>query len=291
MAGTWVDLVEVGPRDGLQNEPRVVPTAVKVAMVNALGAAGLREIEVSAFVSPRWVPQLADADQVFAAIQRAPGTCYSALVPNEHGLDRALAAGVGRASVFTAASDTFNRRNVNTNTEGTFSRIGRVLGRCQALGLPSRGYVSCSFWCPYEGPVAVEQACLVARRLLDLGAEEVSMGDTIGKATAVEVERLLTALFAYVPPARVALHLHDTFGQARANVVAAWRLGVRCFDASVGGLGGCPYAPGAAGNVATEAVVEALRDAGAQVRCDPAALAAARAVLVPTLGPLGVGSS
>lgn len=279
-----IRLVEMAARDGLQNEARSVPTDVKVAFVDALSASGLPEIEVSAFVSPRAIPQLADAEQVFAAIRRVPGVVYSALVPNERGLERALAARADKIAVFTAASETFNRRNINASIDESFERFLPVVAEARRLGLPVRGYVSTAFYCPYEGRVAPAAAAAVARRLADLGVDEVSIGDTIGKAEPHDVEALLDMLLAAIPVARLAMHFHDTYGRAVANVLAAWRRGIATFDASTGGIGGCPYAPGAAGNVSTEAVIEALGAAGVRLGVDTAALARARGVIGASLG-------
>ncbi len=270
-----IRIVEVGPRDGLQNESRFVPTDVKIAFVDALSACGFEEIEVSSFVHPDWVPQLADAEQVFAGIRRAPGVTYSALVPNERGLERALHAGVDKVAVFTAASETFSRKNTNASIAETLQRFKPVVARSP---VPVRGYISTAFHCPFEGPIAPERVRDVALSLLELGCAELSIGDTIGRATAEEVRRLLGILLPAVPsPAVLALHFHDTFGQAVGNARAAEAMGIRVFDSSAGGIGGCPYAPGAPGNVATEALVEAfpgrtgidrdrLREAAAIVR-------------------------
>jgi len=279
-----IRLVEMAARDGLQNEARPIPTAIKVAFVDALSESGLPEIEVSAFVAPRAIPQLADAGEVFAAIRRAPGVVYSALVPNERGLERALAARAGKIAVFTAASETFNRRNINASIDESFERFRPVVEGARCAGLPVRGYVSTAFYCPYEGRVAPAAAVAVARRLADLGVDEVSIGDTIGRAEPADVETLLDLLLHAVPAARLAMHFHDTYGRAVANVLAARRRGVATFDASTGGIGGCPYAPGASGNVATEAVIEALRAAGEVVGVDLAALARARGVIAASLG-------
>ena len=281
-----IQVIEVGPRDGLQNEKGVIPTDIKIAFVNALSLCGLHEIEVTAFVSPQWVPQLADAHEVLSQIKRLPGICYTALVPNEQGLDRALAADVGKICVFTAASDGFNRKNVNTTIDGTFKRMAPVVARATEAGLPVRGYISTAFWCPYEGPIDAARAVAVARRLMDMGVTEISVGDTIGKATPHEVETLLDQLILHVPKDHIAMHFHDTYGRAADNVLQAWRLGVQRFDASVGGLGGCPYAPGAPGNVATETVVRALRAHGAQVDVDLDKMAQARALIAPYVGRL-----
>ena len=273
-------IVEVGPRDGLQNEPATVPTDAKVAFVDALGETGVSEIEVSSFVSPKWVPQLADADEVFRRIRRVPGVLYSALVPNEKGLERAQAARADKVAVFTAASETFNRRNINASIAESIERFRPVV---RAAGVPVRAYVSTAFWCPFEGRVAPGAVVDLARRLVDLGVDELSIGDTIGKATADEVRSLLSLLLPCAVP--VALHFHDTYGRAVDNALTARReFGVEAFDSSAGGLGGCPYAPGASGNVATETLaaafdaagfptgvrIEAVRRAAAALRRSPA---------------------
>jgi hydroxymethylglutaryl-CoA lyase len=251
-----IRIVEVGPRDGLQNESRQVPTEVKIAFIDALSASGLDEIEVSSFVSPRWVPQLADAEAVFHGIHRAPGVTYMALVPNLEGLERARAARADKVAVFTAASETFSRRNTNASIAETLVRFRPVVA---ATGTPVRGYISTAFHCPFEGPIAPAQVLPVARDLIDLGVSELSIGDTIGKAVPDEVRRLLGALLPLVPASvGIALHFHDTFGQAVENARAAEAMGVTVFDASAGGIGGCPYAPGAPGNIATETLVSAF---------------------------------
>jgi hydroxymethylglutaryl-CoA lyase len=279
-----IRIVEVGPRDGLQSEAALIPTDLKVAYIDALSGAGLPEIEVSAFVSPKWVPQLADAEEVFARIRRRPGVVYSALVPNEKGMERALAAKVDKVAVFTAASETFNLKNINATIQESIVRFAPVIRAARAAALPVRGYVSTAFWCPYEGRVAPAQAAGVCRALIDAGVDEISIGDTIGKAVPDEVRQLLDAILPIVGPARLALHFHDTYHHALENVLASWKLGIQTFDASAGGIGGCPYAPGASGNVATEAVIGALRSAGAEVGGDEAALAKARALIAPALG-------
>ena len=281
-----IRMVEVGPRDGLQNEKGTIPTDIKVAFVDALSQSGAHEIEVSAFVSPQWVPQLADAHEVFSRITRRAGVLYSALVPNEQGLERAFAARVGKVSVFTAASESFSRKNVNTSIDGTFTRMAPVVKAAKAQGLPVRGYISTAFWCPYEGEVAPHSVVKVAQRLLDLGVDEISVGDTIGKATNTEVKTLLDLLLPCVPAPRMALHFHDTYGRAASNVLTAYHMGIHAFDASVGGLGGCPYAPGAPGNVSSETVVRTLRGDGADVQVDLDALARARAVMAPSVARL-----
>lgn len=279
-----VRIVEVGPRDGLQNEKRAIPTEAKVAFVDALSEAGYEEIEVSAFVSPKWVPQLADAADVFARIRRREGVVYAALVPNEQGLDRALDAKAGKVAVFTAASETFNRKNVNASIEESIARFAPVVPRARAAGLPVRGYVSTAFWCPYEGRIEPAAVVRVAKRLLDLGVDEISIGDTIGKAVPAEVHALLDLLLDAVPQDALALHFHDTYGTAVANALAGYERGVTTFDASAGGVGGCPYAPGAAGNVATEDLVWALARSGAETGVDLERVSAASDVLASALG-------
>lgn len=279
-----VRIVEVGPRDGLQNEKEPIPTDAKVALVDALSEAGYEEIEVSAFVSPKWIPQLADASEVFARIRRRPGVAYSALVPNEQGLDRALEAGAGKIAVFTAASETFNRKNINATIEESIARFAPVVPRALEAGLRVRGYVSTAFHCPYEGRIDPAAVVRVSKRLLDLGVEELSIGDTIGKATPDEVNAVLDRLLDAVPQDEIALHFHDTYGRATENALAGYERGITIFDASVGGVGGCPYAPGAAGNIATEDLAAALERAGATHSLDLSKVAAASALLATALG-------
>jgi len=276
-------IVEVGPRDGLQNESATVPTEVKVAFVNHLSRTGVDEIEVSAFVSSQKVPQLQDAGEVFSRIDRRSGVVYSALVPNEKGLERALDAGVDRISIFTAASETFNRRNINTSLAGSLQRFRPLMRRARREGLPVRGYLSTAFWCAYEGRIEPAAVVDLTESLFGIGIEEVSIADTIGKATPDEVADLLDRLLPKVPAESIAVHFHDTYARGIANVRQSWNYGIRIFDASVGGIGGCPFAPGATGNVATEAVVEALESVGAAVRVDRAKLAHARHFLGPYL--------
>lgn len=272
-------ITEVGPRDGLQNEPASVPTDAKIAFVDALSASGLREIEVSSFVSPKWIPQLADAESVFHGIHRAEGAIYSALVPNEKGLERAQACKVDKIAVFTAASETFNKKNINATIAESIARFEPVVKRA---GVPVRGYISTAFWCPYEGRISPAAVVDVAKRLVDLGVHELSIGDTIGKASPADVRALLEVLPRSVP---VALHFHDTYGMAVANALTAWKeFGIADFDSSAGGLGGCPYAAGATGNVATEDLVYALRATGAQVDVDVKAVVAAAKLIEPHIG-------
>lgn len=250
---TRVRIVEVGPRDGLQNEKRPVPTASKVAFVNALADAGLQDVEVSSFVRPDRVPQLADAAEVFAGITRKPGVRYWALVPNAKGLESARAAKVSHVAVFTAASDGFSRANVGASVEESLATLKPVIADAKAAGMTVRGYVSTVFGCPYDGDVDPARAAAVSRVLLDAGCDELSLGDTIGVAAPRDVERALAAHEAMrVPRAKIALHMHDTRGTALANVWEGLQQGITTFDASAGGLGGCPFAPGATGNLATE---------------------------------------
>ena len=258
-----VRITEVGPRDGLQNETQPVATDVKVAFVRALVAAGLRDVEVSSFVRPDRIPQLSDAAEVFAQLGAPPaGVTYGALVPNEKGLEGALAAHVGKVAVFTAATETFNRRNVHASVAESIERFRPVVSGAKAARVKVRGYISTAFWCPYEGPTPPERAVDVCMRLVDLGCDEIDVGDTIGAATPPDVAALLDLLLPRVPAARIVLHFHDTRGTALANVVEGLRRGITAFDASAGGLGGCPYAPGAAGNLATEDLVYLLSGLG-----------------------------
>jgi len=258
--GEHVTVVEVGPRDGLQNEKGTISTADKIAFVDRLTDAGLPVIEVSAFVSPKWVPQMADAELVFAGISRRAGTRYTALVPNVAGLERAQRAGVGEVAIFAAASETFSRKNINQSIDDSFATYKQVCDRALAAGMRVRGYLSTAFGCPYEGAVDARVVASLSARLLDLGVFEVAVSDTIGIARPPDVARVLTPVLARISADRVALHFHDTRGQALANVEAALPFGVRTFDASAGGLGGCPYAPGAPGNLATGDLIQLLND-------------------------------
>jgi hydroxymethylglutaryl-CoA lyase len=257
-----VTIVEVGPRDGLQNEQVVVSTADKIELVNRLSAAHLPVIEVSAFVSPKWVPQMADAAEVFAGITRAPGTRYAALVPNLAGLDRAIAAGVTEIAIFASSTETFSRKNINQSIADSLTAYKAVCDRAIAAGLRVRAYLSTAFGCPFEGAVAPAQVATMARRLADLGVFEVAISDTIGIAHPGQVPAVIEAVLACVPADRVALHYHDTRGTALANVLASLPFGIATYDASAGGLGGCPYAPGAAGNLATDDLVYMLDGLG-----------------------------
>ncbi|MHC5022951.1 MAG: hydroxymethylglutaryl-CoA lyase [Planctomycetota bacterium] len=254
-----IRITEVGPRDGLQNEPGSIPASAKIRFVELLAASGLASIEVSSFVSPKWVPQLADADDVFAGIARPAGVIYSALVPNERGMERALAAhAAGKldaVAVFTAASKTFSRRNTNASIEESIVRFGPVVAQAKDASIPVRGYISCVVACPYEGPIDGGQVRDVAARLLEIGVDEIDLGETIGVAAPNDIEGLYDDLEDLLEPADTTLHLHDTRGTALACALRAMEIGVVSFDASCAGLGGCPYAPGAAGNLATEDLV------------------------------------
>ncbi len=278
-----VTIVEVGPRDGLQNETAAISTADKVRFVDALSAAGHRVIEVSSFVSPRWVPQMADAAEVFAGITRRAGVRYTALVPNLPGLERAIAAHVSEVAVFAAASETFSARNINQSIDESLHRYTDVIGRALAAGLRVRGYVSCAFGCPFEGPVTPAAVLRVTRALLDLGAYEVAVSDTIGVGHPGQVRELLAFLGGELPFDRLALHFHDTRGTALANVLAGLDAGITTFDAAAGGLGGCPFAPGASGNLATEDLLYMLDGLGVETGVSLAGVAAASEMLAARL--------
>jgi len=263
-----VTIVEVGPRDGLQNEPGVVPTEVKVGFIDRLARTGLSVVEATSFVHPEWVPQLADAAEVLAGIDPVPGVRYPVLVPNERGLDRALEADVGEVAVFGAASETFSERNLGRGVDASLEMFAPVVHRATDAGLRVRGYVSTVCGCPYQGEVPVDDVRRVTSALLELGCAEVSLGDTIGVGTPRQVQELVEAVAADVGLARIAVHLHDTYGQGLANTLAAFEAGVTIADTSAGGLGGCPFAPGATGNLATEDLVYALHGSGVATGVD-----------------------
>jgi hydroxymethylglutaryl-CoA lyase len=267
-----VRIVEVGPRDGLQNEKQFVATADKIALIDRLGATGLQSIEATSFVSPKWIPQLADAAEVFAGISRRPGVAYPVLVPNEQGYARARAAGAEDVAVFTAASEAFSQRNTNASIEQSLARFEPVLARAAADGVRVRGYLSTVLGCPYQGAVPVADVVRVAKRLHAMGCYEVSLGDTIGIGTPGKAREMLRAVAAELPMAALAVHFHDTRGQALANILACLEEGVRVVDAAVSGTGGCPYAHGASGNVATEDVAYMLEGLGLHTGVDLAAL-------------------
>jgi isopropylmalate/homocitrate/citramalate synthase len=261
--GETVRVYEVGPRDGLQNEAVAIPTATKARFIDLLAAAGLREIEATSFVAPRAIPQLADADALMGTLERVPGVRYPVLVPNGRGMERAEAAGADAIAVFTAATDAFTTANIGMTVEASLAAFAPVLGRAGDLGWWRRGYVSTAFGCPYSGHVDPSRAMDVALRLLDLGVDEVCFGDTIGVGVPAQVASLTgLAVAAGIPLDRIGYHFHDTRGTALANVAAGLDVGVRCFDSSAGGTGGCPYAPGAAGNLATEDLVYFLHASG-----------------------------
>ena len=268
-----VRIVEVGPRDGLQNESATIATADKIALVDRLSATGLRTIEATSFVSPKWVPQLADAAEVFAGIARRPGIRYPVLVPNEQGYARARAAGAEDVAVFTAASEAFNRRNINASIDESLARFAPVLERARADGVPVRGYVSTVLGCPYQGEVPLADVVRVAHALHEMGCYEISLGDTIGVGTPGKARAMVRAVAGEVPVAALAVHFHDTWGQALANVLACLEEGVSVVDAAVSGTGGCPYARGASGNLATEDVVYMLHGLGIETGVDLDALA------------------
>lgn len=265
-------LFEMAPRDGLQNEARAISTAEKIKLVDLLSGTGLQKIETASFVSPKWVPQMADSAEVMDGIKRRKGVVYTALTPNLQGLERALAAKVDEIAVFGAASETFSQKNINCSIAESLERFEPVVARALGEGVPVRGYVSCVTDCPYEGRISPHAVGNVARALKDMGCYEISVGDTIGKGDPDRVTEMLRAVLAHMPASEVGAHFHDTNGRALDNIQAALALGVRTFDASSGGLGGCPYAPGAAGNVATEAVVDMLLTLGFDTGIDREAL-------------------
>ncbi|BBK01093.1 hydroxymethylglutaryl-CoA lyase [Xanthomonas campestris pv. campestris] len=280
----FVRIVEVGPRDGLQNEANPIATADKIALINQLSATGLRTIEATSFVSPRWVPQLADAAEVFAGITRQPGIAYPVLVPNLQGYARAHAAGAQEVAVFTAASETFNRTNINAGIDESIERFRPILAQAAQDGVRVRGYVSTVLGCPYQGEVAVADVVDVAERLYRLGCYEISLGDTIGVGTPAKARQMLAAVAGSIPMQALAVHFHDTYGQALANIASCLEQGVRVVDAAVSGAGGCPYAKGASGNVASEDVVYLLHGLGMPTGIDLPALARTGRWLAQLLG-------
>jgi len=278
-----IAIVEVGPRDGLQNEAALVPVAEKVAFIDRLTAAGCARIEVSAFVNPKWIPQLADAADVFARITRRPGVRYSALVPNAKGLERAIACGVTEIAIFAAASDTFSRKNINQSIAEAVATYAEVERLAASAGVSVRGYLSTCFGCPFEGDVPVARVMELTRRLLDLGVYEVAISDTIGVAHPGQVRTVLTQLTSHHTASQLALHFHDTRGTALANVLAALDFGITTFDSSAGGLGGCPYAPGASGNLATEDLLYMLHGLGHDTGIDLERITDASLALEPSI--------
>lgn len=289
MSATWslptrVKVVEVGPRDGLQNESTVIPTATKLALIQRLAEAGLRHIEATAFVSPRWVPQMADHDAVMRAVPRLPGVTYSALTPNLQGFEAALAAGAQEVAVFGSASEAFSQKNINCSIAQSLVRFEAVLEAAQRAGIPVRGYVSCVLGCPYQGEVTPEAVAAVAGALFEMGCHEISLGDTIGVGTPLKTRRMLEAVSRRVEVSRLAGHYHDTYGQALANVLASLQHGVAVFDSSVAGLGGCPYAAGASGNLASEDLTYLLHGLGIETGIDLQALAQVGRFISDVLG-------
>lgn len=257
-----VEIFEVGPRDGLQNEARAIPTAEKIALVDLLSQAGFRRIEVASFVSPKWVPQMSDSAAVLAGIRRAPAVRYAALTPNLKGYQGARAARADEVAIFASASEGFSRANLNATIAEALDRFAPVIEAAAADGVPVRGYISCVTDCPFDGPTPPGAVARLAASLRDLGCYEVSLGDTLGRATPAGIAAMLRAVLTELPADRLAGHYHDTAGRARDNIAASLDLGLRVFDAAVGGLGGCPYAPGAAGNVATEAAIDRIEGLG-----------------------------
>lgn len=281
---TRVKIVEMGPRDGLQNEAKTVPLETKVELVERLADAGLQAVEAGAFVSPKWVPQMADSAEVLRRIRRKPGVSYPVLVPNLKGLESAIAAGAQEVAVFGAASEAFSQKNINCSIAESLERFVPVCAEALAKGLTVRGYVSCVLGCPYEGAIAPARVAEVAAKLIEMGCYEVSLGDTIGVGTPVQARTMLEAVARAVPVERLALHFHDTWGQALANILACLDLGVSVVDSAVAGLGGCPYAKGASGNVATEDVVYMLHGLGVETGVDLDRLAATGAWISDLLG-------
>ncbi len=279
-----VEMVEVGPRDGLQNEPAAVATETKIALIDRLSATGLGVIEAGAFVSPKWVPHMADSADVMAGITRKQGVRYPVLIPNMKGFEDAMAAGADEVAVFAAASETFSRRNVNCSIAESLDRFRPVCEAAAARGVSVRGYVSCALGCPYEGAVAPAAVARVTLALIDMGCAEVSLGDTIGVGTPAKARAMVEAVAAEAPVERLAAHFHDTYGQALANLLAVLEQGVRVIDGSVAGLGGCPYAPGAAGNIATEDVLYMLDGLGIDTGVDLEAVAEAGWFICDALG-------
>ena len=267
-----IKMVEVGPRDGLQNEPTIVPTEVKIALIDQLSATGLAAIEGASFVSPKWMPQMADSAEVMRGIVRRPGVSYPVLVPNLQGLQDAIAVGAEEVAVFGAASESFSRKNINCSIAVSFDRFGAVCDAAKKQGLRVRGYVSCALGCPYEGHVEPATVAWVAGRMIELGCYEVSLGDTIGVGTPVKAQAMIDAVAQKVQLERLAVHFHDTYGQALANVLAVLERGVAVIDSSVAGLGGCPFAPGASGNVASEDLLYMLKGLGVETGVDLQAL-------------------
>jgi hydroxymethylglutaryl-CoA lyase len=279
-----VTIVEVGPRDGLQNEPSFVATPTKIEFINLLSQSGLQHIEVTSFVSAKAIPQLADNEDVFRAIDKPTGVHFSALVPNERGMEMALAAGIKEIAIFTAASELFNQHNIHCSIEESLVRFEPVMALAKAKKIHVRGYISCVLGCPYEGNISPQQVVDVAQRLIELGVDEISLGDTIGVGTPKQTKELIAAISAHQPLTNIAMHFHDTYGQAVANTYAALECGISRYDSSVAGLGGCPYARGASGNVATEDVLYLLHGLGIETGVDIYQIVAAGDMICKALG-------
>jgi len=292
-----VTIKEVGPRDGLQNEKVFVATADKIAWINQLSRTGITSLEITSFVNPKWIPALADAAEVAQGIERMPGITYSALVPNRQGLERALEADVDEAAIFMSASETHNQRNINKSINATFSILHEVVQAAHSAGKSVRGYVSTVFGCPYEGPISIDEVIRVSETLFEMGIDELSLGDTIGIANPKQVEDVLEMLLKRFDAEKLALHFHDTRGTALANILVSMNMGITTFDASVGGLGGCPYAPGASGNVASEDLLFMLDSMGIQTGINQEKLLSAARFIQKKIGRtlpsrnLQVGSS
>ncbi|KXS37091.1 MAG: hydroxymethylglutaryl-CoA lyase [Halomonadaceae bacterium T82-2] len=281
---TQVRIVEVGPRDGLQNEPDAISTATKLELIDRLGAAGLRHIEAASFVSPKWVPQMADHREVMTGLSRRPGVTYSALTPNLKGLEAALECGVEEVAVFGATSESFSQKNINCSIAESLARFEPVLERAKAANVRVRGYVSCVLGCPYEGDITPAKVAEVSKALYDMGCYEVSLGDTIGTGTPLKAKRMIEAVSRDIPMAKLAAHFHDTYGQALANLYAVLEEGIAVIDSSVAGLGGCPYAQGASGNVASEDVVYLLDGLGIETGIDLKKLAGTGTWITQAIG-------
>ena len=279
-----VRLVEVGPRDGLQNEAGHISTEVKVELINRLAEAGLTTIEAASFVSPKWVPQMADSAAVMRQIKRYPGVTYTALTPNLKGFETALDCGVEEVAIFAAASEQFSQKNINCSVAESLQRFAPIMAAAKAQGMRVRGYISCVLGCPYQGAVDVAAVTRVAKALAAMGCYEISLGDTIGVGTPRQTQQMITAVASELPMAQLAVHFHDTYGQALANIYAALELGIAVIDSSVAGLGGCPYAKGASGNVASEDVLYMLNGLGIETGVDMVRLVAAGSFVVQALG-------
>ncbi len=279
-----VRMVEVGPRDGLQNEAQIVPAATKIALIEKLAEAGLTTVEAGSFVSPKWIPQMADTAEVLAGLTRKPGVSYPVLVPNMKGFEAARAAGVEEIAIFGAASESFSRRNINCSIAESLDRFAPVTEAAKRQGIRVRGYISCVVDCPYEGPIAPSAVAAVAARLFAMGCYEISLGDTIGTGTPARIQAMIAAVAETVPVDRLAVHFHDTYGQALANILASLEQGIAVIDSSVAGLGGCPYAKGASGNVASEDVLYMLQGLDIATGVDLGKLVAAGRFISAVLG-------